>query len=757
MRARGQWRRRVGVSLAAAVVVGGCTAPSISVPPPVVPPGVGPALPTPGVSVRPGIEQVSLTGGAEGDLVRVTGPIGSAPATTVERRADRFGSVAVHDLAQGASYRVEHPASGTDEVVRVLVADEHPDPSFYRSITLREGLNYVPVRDGTLLAATVRLPFGASLTDGPFPTVIEYSGYDVSAPADPILSRLGNVLGLGWGSDPLVPGGETLVGNVVARMAGYAVVSVQLRGSGCSGGDADLLGPQGAADGYDLVETVAAQWWAQGGRVGMVGISFSGFSQLATAATRPPSLAAIAPLSYAGRLWDVAWPGGLRNTGFAESWLTDRQRNAQPAPSRGAHSSANALVDTDPYCRDNQRLRLQTRDGVGLFQQTSTLEDIYRQRDFVRATERIDVPVFGALQFQDEQTGSTPMRYIDALTSRNPRVWMTFSAGRHGDAVSPDTIVDLFQFLDLYVARRTPEIKPGLYAISPFVFGDDAAPLPLPSLFGLDYPEALRRWEERPTFRYGFEREAQLGAGASGTRWSFGSESYPPAGAVAQRWFLGPDGSLTTDAPTAGVASWVGDPSRRPRTMDGGWSALAPGAGLGFVTAPLQEAVTVVGPVSADLWISSTAADTDLQVTLTEVRPDGSEMFVSTGVQRASQRAIDPAIDSVLVPGHTFRAPAPLEAGWNPVRVAVLPTGHAFRAGSRIRVTVGPVGGDREAWYFGTVDATTRPTNLLSWGGDRASSVVLPVVSGVTPPASVPACPLAGQPCRTFVPASNGG
>ena len=48
-------------------------------------------------------------------------------------------------------------------------------------------------------------------------------------------------------------------------------------------------------DGYDSIETVAAQPWVLGARVGMIGISFSGISQLYVGGARPPHLAAVAP------------------------------------------------------------------------------------------------------------------------------------------------------------------------------------------------------------------------------------------------------------------------------------------------------------------------------------------------------------------------------------------------------------------------------------------------------------------------------
>ncbi len=50
--------------------------------------------------------------------------------------------------------------------------------------------------------------------------------------------------------------------------------------------------------------------WVKGNKVGMVGLSYSGITQLYVASTQPPSLAAITPLSVIGDSWQMAWPGG---------------------------------------------------------------------------------------------------------------------------------------------------------------------------------------------------------------------------------------------------------------------------------------------------------------------------------------------------------------------------------------------------------------------------------------------------------------
>ena len=70
---------------------------------------------------------------------------------------------------------------------------------------------------------------------------------------------------------------------------GFTVVDVNMRGTGCSGGAFDFFEPLQNLDGYDVVETVARQPWVAHGKVGMLGISYGGISQLFTAQTQPPT------------------------------------------------------------------------------------------------------------------------------------------------------------------------------------------------------------------------------------------------------------------------------------------------------------------------------------------------------------------------------------------------------------------------------------------------------------------------------------
>jgi uncharacterized protein len=183
------------------------------------------------------------------------------------------------------------------------------------------------------------------------------------------------------------------------------------------------------------------------------------------------------------------------------------------------------------------------------------------------------------------------------------------------------------------------------------------------------------------------------------------------------------------------------------------WSAPAEPSAVAYETAPLTDDTVMVGSGSVDLWIKTDAPDVDLQVTITEVRPDGNEVLVQSGWQRASQRALA-AGATALRPLHTNTEAdvQDLRAGeWNEVRVEIFPFAHAFRADSLVRVIVDTPGGSRPRWTFDVLEEPAGTQIEVGRGADHASRVVLPVVSGVVVPAGLPACPsLRGQPCRVY-------
>jgi predicted acyl esterase len=159
---------------------------------------------------------------------------------------------------------------------------------------------------------------------------------------------------------------------------------------------------------------------------------------------------------------------------------------------------------------------------------------------------------------------------------------------------------------------------------------------------------------------------------------------------------------------------------------------------------------------SLDLWITSNLGDTDLEVTISEVRPDGSEVYVQSGWLRASMRALDDEASTALRPVHTYREDdvASLPPGvFALARVELFPVAHVFRAGSRIRLTVDAPGGNRAVWLFDTIAGGEQVT--IAQATANPSALVLPIVDlaavGVEVPDEYPSCDaLRGQPCRVY-------
>lgn len=167
---------------------------------------------------------------------------------------------------------------------------------------------WIPLADGTRLAATIRRPKDAERN--PVPVILEYLPYrrrDGTIERDAITHT--------WFAEQ-----------------GYAAVRLDIRGTGDSDGlMRDEYMPQEQSDAVEAIAWLAQQPWCNG-NVGMMGISWGGFNGLQVAAHRPPALKAIITLcSTDDRFADDAhWMGGalVTNTmGWGASFF---QYLAQP-------------------------------------------------------------------------------------------------------------------------------------------------------------------------------------------------------------------------------------------------------------------------------------------------------------------------------------------------------------------------------------------------------------------------------------------
>jgi predicted acyl esterase len=727
----------------------------------------------PSFSAHGSVEQVYATGLPAGAQTSLLNPVGQAVQT---RNANYLGGLLFRNVTPGPGYSVRLDSTGeTSGPLTVLTTQSAPPSTdVYNQTVPSDGYGYLSTRDGTKLAYSVHPPSDASNAIGadpppnpggdsaPAPTLIEYSGYGYARPEGPVSGIA-----------------------ALANLMGYTVVDVNMRGTGCSGGAFDFFEPLQNLDGYDVVETVARQPWVAHNKVGMLGISYGGISQLFTAQTRPPSLAGITPLSVIDQTQTTLYPGGILNTGFAVNWALERQHEAMPAgPDSGQPWAYQRIQEGDQVCADNQALHPEAADLMAKIRANDHyIPEVADPLAPVTFVDKINVPVFMACQWTDEQTGGHCPTLAEHMTGTDKK-WFTYTNGTHVDSLSPEVYNRLYDFLELYVAGEAPITKSAAIQAS--------APAAFQAIFGISGmtlpPDPI---QQQPTYdlaKATFEAQKPIrvlfdnGAGNSHPGWPYpGFErsysSFPIPGTTARYWYAGPNGVLADQpAKKNAMDAFTWDAHARPLTDFSGdtgagagglWTAT-PGyqwtqdparSAVAYVSAPLSSDTAVVGGGAVHLWVRSSTPNVDLQATISEVRPDGKETFVQNGWVRANERKLDAAKSTLLEPVLSLRAadvvPMPADS-FVEVTVPLYYEGHMYRAGSRIRVRISAPNGDQPIWSFGETDPPGQAQVAIGYGPKRPSSLILPVVPGGGAPTGLPPCPgLRGEPCRDYQPFVN--
>lgn len=253
----------------------------------------------------------------------------------------------------------------------------------------KENPIYIPMKDGTLLHASVQRPDAP----GRFPVILLYGPYGGGQGA-----AASNDL-INW--PEMVP-------------RGYAILHVSIRGTGCSGGVFDVFSEQEALDGAEIVEWAARQPWSDG-NVGMSGNSYLATTQFFVAAKRPRGLRAIAPFHIHGDIYrDVAYPGGILNDAFVGLWTLALQPGLATAG-----GTAPRLSEGDLQCAQNLQHQAGNPERNG-FRWAATLPTDgpeYWLRSPVRVADGIEVPVLLGQAWQDDQIGSRGLVTFEALRS----------------------------------------------------------------------------------------------------------------------------------------------------------------------------------------------------------------------------------------------------------------------------------------------------------------------------------------------------
>jgi hypothetical protein len=404
-----------------------------------------------------------------------------------------------------------------------------------------------------------------------------------------------------------------------------------------------------------------------------------------------------------------------------------------------------------------------------------------------------------ACQWEDEQTGGHCPDLAQHFTGTSQK-WFTFTNGAHVDSLDPYTFNRWYDFLELFVAHQAPIQNQALpRAAAPVVFqsamglpSSDADTLPPDPIQTIPtYDAALTAFKSLPVIRVLFDNGAGSSPSGSsnagdpypGFEQSF--SSFPIPGTTARTWYLGPAGTLVGKRSKAqGINSFTWNSSALPLTDYGSntgggglwgnasqwqwnWQQSSSGSAVSYVTAPLPTSTTVIGPGAVDLWVRSSTPDVDLQATVSEVRPDGNETFVQNGWIRASERKLtrgsrnmfrEPS--TLLNPIPSFKASSvrPMPSGtFVKVVIPLYYEGHAYRAGSQIRVTISAPNGTQPVWSFGQTVPNGVASVSVAFSKSMPSSLILPVVPGVSVSTALPPCPsLRNEPCRAYQPIING-
>ena len=577
----------------------------------------------------------------------------------------------------------------------------------------------------------------ARRTTGPYPTVVEYSRLRPERPRATGLRRSSCN---------------------AARLRLRA--GVNIRGTGCSRRLVPLLreppGPRRLRRDRDDRRaavgrtTTGRAWWAS---------RYPGISQLFVARTRPPHLDAITPLSVHRRhLPGHALPGRhpqhrvRRARGRASASRTSRRARtarrgprAAPTPAtRSAPTTRTAALPEPRPARPDRRAP-----------NPSTARPRAARRRLARA---------GDVRRQDQRAGASSP--APGRTSRPAVTSPTCSTSSPVRRTSTRTMVNgaahrVARPGDLRRGRRVPRPlrRPPRAATSPSPASRAAALVA--AITGVERRARCRRdrfdghdlragarRSSRPSRRCGslFEEggRRRRRAGLAGARAT--TRTSPVAGRrrrVATPWYLGARTARSAPEPGRRTGSRGDDyaPTRRPcrrRPTPAAadiWDADAerttgepiPDGSSASVRHDAARPTTRrwSAPARRPVGRRRPRPDTDLEVTLSEVRPDGNEVYVQSGWLRVSHRALDEAARPTLRPVHTGRgrrrtAPAGRAHAGAGRAVPVRPP--VPRRLSRIRLTIHAPGGNRPMWAFDTTVARARPTRSPTTSTTRRRS-----------------------------------
>lgn len=180
-------------------------------------------------------------------------------------------------------------------------------------------------------------------------------------------------------------------------------------------------------------------------------------------------------------------------------------------------------------------------------------------------------------------------------------------------------------------------------------------------------------------------------------------DAWPPRESIPQAWYLQPQKNLRTEiSPESNADSYRYDPADPTPSIGGPALEVAPYSVdntalelrsdvVTYTSEPFAKAADIIGAVSADLYVSSTAPSADFFVRLCDVDVNGISKNICDGLQRVS-------IEAVNSPQR--------------VHVELWPTAYRIAPGHRLRVQISSGAFPRWARNLGSTDPIATATEL---------------------------------------------
>ncbi|HEX5144212.1 MAG TPA: CocE/NonD family hydrolase [Mycobacterium sp.] len=512
----------------------------------------------------------------------------------------------------------------------------------------------------------------------------------------------------------------------------YIVVIQDIRGQGTSGGVFTEFAHD-QEDGYDSVE------WAAGlpgsnGKVGMYGSSYVGATQWLAATTTPPHLTTIVPANTASDYYDGwTYEGGQYRLAFLLPWAMETIATTA-AKNRGDTAAVAAL--TAAAAEPTRWMDFRPFNAVPPMQpgsptvapwyfdwiRHSTRDDYWTRWSIRDRYANVRVPVLDVEGWYDAflaggvenfagmvDHGGTPQARANQRLVIGP--WDHVNWGRPESEPAP-------RLKAIGAVANSPINELMLAWYDHFLKGRDNGVSGQPKvdyfLMGANRWRSATAW---PLPRTRWTTYYLSGSGGLADRTGTLSSATPPAGQAPDVYTYDP----ANPAPSVGGHSCCGAQSGPQGPYDQTPVEQRSDV-LVYRSAPLTADTEVTGPVTVNLWASTSATDTDFTAKLEVVQPDGTVINLNNGIIRTAFR-------------DSLSQPTPVTPG-QPYhyRIAVWPTSYQFRTGDRISVEVSSSDYPQFAPNPNTgapfgVDTVTRPaTQTILHDAAHPSSVTVPVI-----------------------------